>query len=194
MNVNCCSFKLCHFAAAGVRAKHPLYFIQVITTLFHSNHHNSISFTRECLAAIPDSSISGKRATRELTMFIERRGKPRMIVSDNGTEFTSNAVLHWSKEHRVEWYHIAPGKPMQNGYIESFNAGCATSYSMKACFSISIRLGKSSPLGLPTTTPGGHILRWATGCRQPMPMISTQPTIALRYMRAPRAGQLLTPR
>jgi transposase InsO family protein len=74
--------------------------------------------TRECLAAIPDSSISGKRATRELTMLIERRGKPRMIVSDNGTEFTSNAVLHWSKEHRVEWHYIAPGKPMQNGYIE----------------------------------------------------------------------------
>ena len=57
--------------------------------------------TRECLAAIPDTTISGKRAARELTMLVERRGKPRMIVSDNGTEFTSNAVLHWSKEHRV---------------------------------------------------------------------------------------------
>ena len=57
--------------------------------------------TRECLAAIPDTTISRKRAARELTMLIERRGKPRMIVSDNGTEFTSNAVLHWSKEHRV---------------------------------------------------------------------------------------------
>ena len=44
-----------------------------------------------------------------------------MIVSDNGTEFTSNAILRWSKEHRVEWHYIAPGKPMQNGYIESFN-------------------------------------------------------------------------
>ncbi len=77
--------------------------------------------TRECLAAIPDTSISGKRAARELTAIIERRGKPRMVVSDNGTEFTSNAILHWSKEHQVEWYYIAPGKPMQNGYIESFN-------------------------------------------------------------------------
>jgi putative transposase len=54
-------------------------------------------------------------------MLIERPGKPRMIVSDNGTEFTSNAVLHWSKEHRIEWHYFAPGKPMQNGYIESFN-------------------------------------------------------------------------
>ena len=44
-----------------------------------------------------------------------------MIVSDNGTEFTSNAILSWAKENRVEWHYIAPGKPMQNGYIESFN-------------------------------------------------------------------------
>jgi transposase InsO family protein len=77
--------------------------------------------TRECLAAIPDTSISGKRVARELTGLIGRRGKPRMIVSDNGTEFTSNAILGWTKDQAVEWHYIAPGKPMQNGYIESFN-------------------------------------------------------------------------
>ncbi|KQZ91873.1 transposase [Mesorhizobium sp. Root157] len=77
--------------------------------------------TRECLAAIPDTSISGRRVARELTDLISRRGKPDMIVSDNGTEFTSNAILAWSKDHRVEWHYIAPGKPMQNGYVESFN-------------------------------------------------------------------------
>jgi transposase InsO family protein len=77
--------------------------------------------TRECLAAIPDTSISGKRVARELSALIDRRGKPKMIVSDNGTEFTSNAILGWAKEHRVEWHYIAPGRPMQNGYIESFN-------------------------------------------------------------------------
>jgi putative transposase len=77
--------------------------------------------TRECLAAIPDTSISGRRVGRELTGLIGRRGKPGMIVSDHGTEFTSNAILAWSKDHRVEWHYIAPGKPMQNGYIESFN-------------------------------------------------------------------------
>ena len=49
--------------------------------------------TRECLAAIPDTSISGRRVARELTALIERRGKPGMIVSDNGTEFTSNAMF-----------------------------------------------------------------------------------------------------
>ena len=44
-----------------------------------------------------------------------------MVVSDNGTEFTSNAILAWSRDHKVEWHYIAPGKPMQNGYVESFN-------------------------------------------------------------------------
>src|SRR6202167_2434401 len=77
--------------------------------------------TRECVAAVPDTSISGKRVARELTTLIDTRGKPQMIVSDNGTEFTSNAILGWAKDHRVEWHYIAPGRPMQNGYIESFN-------------------------------------------------------------------------
>ena len=77
--------------------------------------------TRECLAAIPDTSISGRRVARELTALIERRGKPGMIVSDNGTEFTSNAVFAWAHDNRVVWHFIAPGKPMQNGFCESFN-------------------------------------------------------------------------
>ena len=77
--------------------------------------------TRECLAAIPDTSISGRRVARELTALIERRGKPSMIVSDNGTEFTSNAVLAWAQDNRIVWHFIAPGKPMQNGFCESFN-------------------------------------------------------------------------
>jgi putative transposase len=44
-----------------------------------------------------------------------------MIVSDNGTELTSNAILRWQQDHGVEWHYIAPGKPMQNGFVESFN-------------------------------------------------------------------------
>jgi putative transposase len=77
--------------------------------------------TRECLAAIADTSISGRRVARELIELIARRGKPGMIVSDHGTEFTANAILTWSKDHRVEWHYISPGKPMQNGFCESFN-------------------------------------------------------------------------
>jgi len=72
-------------------------------------------------AAILDTSISGRRVARELTALIERRGKPGMIVSDNGTELTSNAILKWCAEHKIEWHYIAPGKPMQNGFVESFN-------------------------------------------------------------------------
>jgi len=71
--------------------------------------------TRECLAAIPDTSISGRRVARELTDIIAWRGKPGMIVSGNGTEFTANAILAWCKDHEIEWHYIAPGKPMQIG-------------------------------------------------------------------------------
>ncbi|MGY3488112.1 putative transposase [Bradyrhizobium sp. USDA 4011] len=76
--------------------------------------------TKECLGAIPETSISGRRVARELTAIVERRGKPG-IVSDHGTEFTCNAMLAWSKDTVVDWHFIAPGKPMQNGFIESFN-------------------------------------------------------------------------
>lgn len=78
--------------------------------------------TRECLASVADTSISGTRVARELSAAIARRGtKPQMIVSDHGTEFTSNAMLQWSEETRIAWHFIAPGKPMQNGFVESFN-------------------------------------------------------------------------
>ena len=77
--------------------------------------------TRECLAAIADTSISGRRVARELTALIAWRGKPGLIVSDNGTEFTSNAMFAWQREHEVAWHFIARGKPMQNGFCESFN-------------------------------------------------------------------------
>ena len=128
--------------------------------------------TRECLAAIPDTSISGKRVARELTALIDTRGKPGVIVSDNGTEFTSNAILGWAKDQRIEWHYIAPGRPMQNGYIDPSTAGCATSFSTKACSLVSTRLASSSARGLPTTTPRGHTPRSATKRRRLTPLHS----------------------
>jgi transposase InsO family protein len=50
---------------------------------------------------------------RERTSLIERHGEPRMIVSDDGTEFTSNAVLAWAQENKITWHFIAPGKPIE---------------------------------------------------------------------------------
>jgi putative transposase len=77
--------------------------------------------TRECLALVADSSLSGFRVARELDRLIASRGRPKMIVSDNGSELTSNAILAWADRNRVAWHYIAPGKPMQNAFIESFN-------------------------------------------------------------------------
>jgi putative transposase len=77
--------------------------------------------TRECLALVADTSLSGLRVARELDQLIIERGKPKMIVSDNGSELTSNAILAWADQACVDWHYIAPGKPMQNAFIESFN-------------------------------------------------------------------------
>jgi len=79
-------------------------------------------YSRECLALVADTSLSGARVARELDVIIAARGdKPKTIVSDNGTEFTSMAILQWCQETKVGWHYIAPGKPQQNGFVESFN-------------------------------------------------------------------------
>ena len=78
-------------------------------------------FSRECLATVVDNSISGRRVARELDAIAGRRGYPCLVVSDNGTELTANTMLKWQQERGVEWHYIAPGKPMQNGFVESFN-------------------------------------------------------------------------
>ncbi|MCC0033207.1 MAG: IS3 family transposase [Brucellaceae bacterium] len=78
-------------------------------------------YSRECLALVADTSLSGLRVTRELDALIRLRGKPVTVVSDNGSELTSMAVLKWCQETGIDWHYIAPGKPMQNGIVESFN-------------------------------------------------------------------------
>ena len=78
------------------------------------------NFNRECVALVADVSLSGVRVARELDHIAQLRGYPRLIVSDNGTELTSNAILKWQELRCVQWHYIAPGKPMQNGFAESF--------------------------------------------------------------------------
>jgi putative transposase len=78
--------------------------------------------TRECLALVADTSLSGARVARELDAVIARRGLPKTCLSDNGTELTSMAILAWSRWHGIDWHYIQPGKPQQNAFIESFNA------------------------------------------------------------------------
>jgi putative transposase len=78
-------------------------------------------FSRECLTLVVDTSLGGVRVVRELERLGLERGTPQIIVSDNGTELTSVAVLRWAID-RVAWHYIQPGKPVQNAFIESFNS------------------------------------------------------------------------
>ena len=61
-------------------------------------------FTRECLALVVDTSLSGRRVGCELGRIMALRGRPAMIVSDNGTELTSHAMLRWQQERGVGWH------------------------------------------------------------------------------------------
>jgi putative transposase len=78
-------------------------------------------FSRECLATVVDTSLAGVRVIRELERLVQERGAPQTVVSDNGSELTSVAVLRWAAE-RVEWRYIQPSKPIENAFIESFNS------------------------------------------------------------------------
>lgn len=78
-------------------------------------------YSRECLALEVDTSITGQRVSRVLSQLKSRGKLPEVLVCDNGTEFTSRAMLMWSHAHAVKLHFIEPGKPTQNAYIESFN-------------------------------------------------------------------------
>jgi putative transposase len=77
--------------------------------------------TRECLALVADTLLSGSRVARELATLVDARGTPQTVVSDNGTEFAWNAILKFVDDRKFDWHYIAPGKPTQNAFIESFN-------------------------------------------------------------------------
>lgn len=78
-------------------------------------------YTRESLALPVDTSFASRRVTRELESILARREKPLAIRCDNGPEFTSRHFLAWCIEKQIALVHIQPGKPQQNGYVESFN-------------------------------------------------------------------------
>jgi putative transposase len=83
--------------------------------------HVMDDYSWECLACVVDTSLSGRRVVRKLATTAKRRGLPCTVVSDNGTELTNHAVLAWCQDTGVEWHYIVPGKPQQNGFVESFN-------------------------------------------------------------------------
>ena len=78
------------------------------------------NFTRECVGLVADTPLFGLRAIRELSAIMSRRGRPKTVVSNNGTELTSTTVLRWCRETQVAWRSIAPGKSTQNAFAENF--------------------------------------------------------------------------
>ena len=78
-------------------------------------------FTREALATVVATSISGARVARELDLLATHRGKPATIVSDNGPEFISKAMDACAYGAGVKLHFIRPGRPVENAYVESFN-------------------------------------------------------------------------
>ncbi len=79
------------------------------------------AFTRECLALEVDTGFASRRVTRVLDELIGQRGRPQAIRCDNGPELTSRHFLAWGLEWKIELRHIQPGRPMQNGHVESFH-------------------------------------------------------------------------
>ena len=79
------------------------------------------AYIRECLALEADTSLGSGRVTRVLGRAIAERGRPENVRSDNGPEFTSRRMLAWSEDWKVGLIHIQPGRPMQNGHVESFH-------------------------------------------------------------------------
>ena len=138
-----------------------------------------------------DTSLSGLRVARELDTLIAARGRPPMCVCDNGTELTSMAILRWSQETRVEWHYIAPGKPQQNAFIESFNGRLrdellnetlftSLSHVREALATLDGGLQHGSPAQLARQSATGHL------CQTQRP--AKQRDGALRYVEgsAPR--------
>lgn len=78
-------------------------------------------YTREVLALEVDTSLPGERVRRVLEQLTQSRGRPDWIVADNGPEFTGQALDQWAFEQGVQLHFITPGKPSENGYVESFN-------------------------------------------------------------------------
>lgn len=78
-------------------------------------------FTRRCLGIEVDTSLSSERVVRVLEQLTQQFGKPKLLQIDNGPEFRGKPLDVWAKKNQVELHFIDPGKPQQNGHIESFN-------------------------------------------------------------------------
>jgi len=121
-------------------------------------------FTRECLALVADTLLSGARVGWELDAIIAVRSRPLMAVSDNGTELTSLAILRWTQDRRIEWHYIAPGKPQQNGFVESFKGRLRDECLNETLFASLERGKRDSIIGARESLLASHTLRDSFSC------------------------------
>ena len=93
------------------------------------------NLSREAVAMTLDFSLPASRVIRSLDEAIEVRGKPQRILMDNGPEFTGNALDAWAYKNGIELHFIAPGKPTENAFAESFNSRVREECLNQHCFS-----------------------------------------------------------
>ena len=122
--------------------------------------------TRECLAAVADTAISGTRVARELDRLVARHGTPATIVSDNGPELTSRAILAWTNRAGLDWHYIMPGKPQQNAFVESLIGRLRDELLNEEIFANPPTPDICSSVGASTTTTCGPT-PLTPGCRLP---------------------------
>ena len=155
-------------------------------------------YDRSCVGIVADFSLSGQRVARELDRMIAERGKPTMIVSDNGPEFTSNAMLRWSAESGIDWHFIAPGKPTQNAFIESFNSKLRDECLNESLFGTLTEATKTIEawrIDYNTARPHSSIGNQTPAAFAAASVLAMQRGETLRYPRgfAPRPGASPTP-
>ena len=97
----------------------------------------------EAVAVMPEHTIGGDHLTRIMDEICSRRGRPAIIRSDNGAEFTGRAMLTWVHRNGVTLRLIEPGKPNQNAYIESFNGRFRDECLNENCFNQSFPCSRS---------------------------------------------------
>jgi putative transposase len=127
-------------------------------------------FTRRCLGIEVDTSLSSERVVRVLERLIQQFGSPKLLQIDNGPEFRGKKLDIWAKKNGVELHFIDPGKPTQNGHIESFNGRFGKNASIKNGSQASKKPDCSLSSGASTTTRSGPIPAWVTyrpmfGCK-----------------------------
>jgi putative transposase len=150
--------------------------------------------TRECLAAIPETSISGRRVARELTALIQRRGEPGMIASHHGTELLRTPCSCGRRTTKSFGVSSRRESRCRTAFARVSTAACATSVSTKACSSASTTLAQRLPTGSTTTISAGRTRRWATAPRRPTQLTFPQHAIGCASPTSSADRILLHPR